>query len=42
MEKRDETAFLGYFAVLFMLVVNSMITNMNIVKKRIDVKKFEK
>ena len=31
MEKREETAFLGYFAVLFMLVVNSMITNMNIV-----------
>ena len=31
MEKREETAFLGYFAVLFMLVGNSLITNINIV-----------
>ena len=31
MEKREETAFLGYFAVLFILVVNSIINNMNIV-----------
>lgn len=31
MEKREETAFLGYFAVLVILVVSSMITSMNIV-----------
>ena len=31
MEKREETAFLGYFAVLFMLVINGLIININIV-----------
>ena len=31
MEKRDETAFLGYFAVLFLLVVSSLISSINMV-----------
>ena len=31
MEKRDETAFLGYFAVLFLLVVSSLFSNINMV-----------
>ena len=31
MEKRDETAFLGYFAVLFLLVISSLISSVDIV-----------
>ena len=31
MEKRGEAAFLGYFAILLLLVVNSMISNIDMV-----------
>ena len=31
MEKRVEAAFLGYFTILFLLVVSCLISNINIV-----------
>ena len=31
MEKREETAFLGYFILLLLLVVTSMLSNIDIV-----------